>query len=285
VSGQLVTTPSGQSLSVEQVQPERVRVVCFMTDGLVGNDFAIIDAIKKNAGSTRVFSFGIGDSVNRFLIEGMAFAGRGRAEVVTLPDDQAAAADRLYAAIHAPLLTDIAIDWGTLGVEEIYPIPLPDLFSARPIMIHGRLKNGTTSGTITLRGQTGAGPFERKIALQMVDPALDSTALASIWARAKVEQVMHQDLAALQSGSFPDALKRQITDLGVQYNLMTQFTSFVAVDESEVTTGGQAQTVAVPAELPEGMAREGVEGSVAIRKIQLSSIDRFGRIAGGGQWR
>jgi hypothetical protein len=91
---------------------EPIRVVCFMTDGYVGNDMGIIDAVKKNAGTTRVFSFGIGNSVNRFLLDGMAQAGRGEVEYVTLESKAQEAADRFYQRIDAPVLTDVAIDFG-----------------------------------------------------------------------------------------------------------------------------------------------------------------------------
>jgi Ca-activated chloride channel family protein len=244
-----------------------VRIVCFMTDGYVGNDFAIIDAVKKNAGTARVFSFGIGNSVNRFLLDGMANAGRGEVEYVTLKSQGDAAAKRFHERIDAPVLTDIQVDWGKLPVEDVYPKQIPDLFSSKPIMIHGRLKN-TEESTITLRGTTAAGPFERKISISQ-PKAEHHDALASLWARSKVQYLMLQNMAGLQQGKFPDELKTEITALGLQHRLMTQFTSFVAVEEMTVTVGGQPTKIAVPVEMPEGVSYEGVFGV-------------NGRVSGGG---
>jgi hypothetical protein len=247
-----------------------IRVVCFMTDGFVGNDMAIIDAIKKYAGTTRVFSFGIGNSVNRFLLDNMARAGRGEVEYVTLNHRQDAGAtqsqqqadaamERFHERVLAPVLTDIAIDWGTLPVADVYPTQIPDLFSAKPIMIHGRL-TGPAEGTIVLRGNTGAGPYEEPIEVRWPQAPPDHAALASLWARAKVAELMMQDYAGLQSGQFPDELKKQVTALGIEFRLMTQFTSFVAVEEMTVTVGGEPVKIAVPVEMPEGVSYEGVFG-------------------------
>jgi Ca-activated chloride channel family protein len=243
-----------------QADPERVRIVAFMTDGYIGNDFAIIGAVKKNAGTARVFAFGIGNSVNRFLLDGMAHAGRGEVEYVTLEGQGDDAANRFYERIDAPVLTDVEVDWGTLPVADVYPKHIPDLFSVKPITIHGRLQ-GPAQGTVTLRGNTANGRFEDRIDVSAPDDAADHEALASLWARAKIKHLTMQDYAALQAGNFPEELRKEITALGVEFSLMTQFTSFVAVEEMTVTVGGEPKTVAVPVEMPEGVSYEGVFGT------------------------
>ncbi|MGE0479215.1 MAG: hypothetical protein AB7Q17_01965, partial [Phycisphaerae bacterium] len=286
VTGQGYFTEIGHLVSVREVRPAPIRVVCFMTDGYVGNDMAIIDAVKRFAATTRVFSFGIGNSVNRFLLDGMANAGRGEVEYVTLASDGDAAAARFAQRVQSPVLTDIAIDWGTLSVSDVYPKQIPDLFDAKPVVVHGRL-TGSAFGTLTLRGNTGLGAFSRAV---MVSPTTDSgpapteaalrdatlartnavaSPLATLWARAKVTDLMNRDLAALQQGNFPEALKKEITELGVMYRLMTQFTSFVAVEEMTVTVAGEPTTVQVPVEMPSGVSYEGVFGSDSVLVGQM----------------
>ena len=238
-----------------------IRVVCFLTDGYVGNDMQIIDAVKKNAGTTRVFSFGIGSSVNRYLLDGMAHAGRGEVEYVTLDLRAEAAAERFYKRIDAPVLTDVSIDFGGLPVADVFPKHIPDLFSAKPVVVHGRLTGEAKAGSsVVLRGNTAAGPFERKVELKPAPQDASHGALASLWARTKVSDLMMRDLAAMQSGSFPEDLKNQITALGLEFKLMTQFTSFVAVEELTITRGGKATTISVPVEMPEGVSYEGIFG-------------------------
>jgi Ca-activated chloride channel family protein len=247
----------------------RVRVVAFMSDGYVGNDLEIIDAVRKYAGTARVFAFGIGNAVNRFLLDGMAHAGRGTVDYVTLESQADAAVQRFQERIHTPLLTDISIDWGSLSVAEIYPKHIPDLFSQQAIMLHGRLQ-GPADGTIVLRGHTVAGPLARQIQVQSPDAPVQHTALATLWARAKVTERLSQDYPALQHGTFPEALQRDITALGVEFQLVTQFTSFVAVEEMRVTVGGEPITVAVPVEIPAGVSYEGVFGKTMAATSALS---------------
>ena len=238
---------------------ERVRIVAFMTDGYVGNDLEIIDAVRKHAGTARVFAFGIGNAVNRFLLDGIAHAGRGAVDYVTLESQADGAVGRFQGRIQAPLLTDIAIDWGSLSAAEVYPTHLPDLFSRQPIMIHGRLQ-GPVDGQIVLRGHTAAGPLARQIRVRSPAEPVQHAALASLWARAKVKERLSQDYTALQRGTFPEAIRREVTALGVEFQLVTQFTSFVAVEELTVTVGGKPVTVAVPVDIPSGVSYEGVFG-------------------------
>jgi Ca-activated chloride channel homolog len=239
--------------------PRRVRVVAFMTDGYVGNDGEIIDAVRKHAGTARVFAFGIGNAVNRFLLDGMVHAGRGGVDYVTLQSQADVAVARFQERIHAPLLTDITIDWGSLSVAEVYPKHLPDLFSHQPIMLHGRLQ-GPVDGGIVLRGRTAAGPFTRQIHVQSPAEPVQHAALAALWARAKVKERLQQDYTALQRGTLAEAIQQEITGLGVEFQLVTQFTSFVAVEELTVTVAGEPITIAVPVEVPAGVSYEGVFG-------------------------
>ncbi len=243
----------------ESGHPPSIRIVCFMTDGCVGNDFAIIDAVKRNADTTRVFSFGIGQSTNRFLLDGMAHAGRGEVEYVTLNSYAGAAVERFYQRILAPLLTDIEIDWGGLPVFDVYPRRIPDLFSAKPVVIHGRLRDHAQAA-ITLRGQTGSGPFARRIRIDSSRATGATDSLASLWARAKVKCLMHQDLAGLRKGNFCKELTEAVTALGLGFRLMTRFTSFVAVEESTITGEGTPIRISVPVELPDGVSHEGIFG-------------------------
>ncbi len=268
-----------------QDDPERLRVVCFMTDGYVGNDMAIVDAVRQNAGTARVFSFGIGTSVNRFLLDGIARAGRGEVHYILNPQQAAGAGERFYERVRTPVLTDVEIDFGDLPIEvdEVYPREIPDLFSSTPVVVKGRYTRGA-HGTLTLRGTTGEGPFERKIDVKLPGEEPKDDVLASLWARAKVEHLMDQDLAGMQRGNPDPAVKEEILGLGLRYQLLTQYTSFVAVEHLRITEGDESRTVAVPVEMPEGVSYEGVFGPAAGQPIRMSFFGAagMGRAAGAG---
>lgn len=229
--------------------PERKRIICFMTDGYVGNDHAIIEAVQENCDTARFFSFGIGSSVNRYLLDGIARAGRGEVQYVLSNEQIKSAAEDFERRVRAPVLTDVTLDFGDLAVEEMFPKRIPDLFSEKPIVIRGRYRK-PDAGNVTLRGIAGNGPLEREIEIKLPETQPDNGTLATMWARAKVEHLSSNNLQQLQTGTVADDLKRQITDLGMRYRLMTPFTSFVAVDDKPVTEGGGARTVPVPVDVP-----------------------------------
>lgn len=236
-----------------------VRIVCFMTDGYVGNDLEIIGEVKRHP-NARVFSFGIGSSVNRFLLDNMARQGRGEVEYVGLNGDGSAAARRFHERVRNPLLTDISIDWAGLPVSDVYPARIPDLFSAKALVVSGRYQSAAR-GTIRLRGKYAGREIVREIPVDL--PAAESRhdVLATLWARRRVDNLMAQDFTGLQYGNMRDDLREGITQLGLDYRLMTQFTSFIAVEETTVVTdGGPPRRIDVPVEMPEGVRYEGVFG-------------------------
>ncbi|HEX6624121.1 MAG TPA: TonB family protein, partial [Pyrinomonadaceae bacterium] len=236
-----------------------VRVVCFMTDGYVGNEFEIINEVQKHP-NARVFSFGIGSSVNRFLLDKMAEEGRGEVEYVSLGDDGSAAARRFHERVRNPLLTDISVDWGGLPVADVYPRRIPDLFGAKPVVLSGRFEGGGR-GLVRLKGRAGVNHFEREITVELPESQPEHDVLATLWARRRVEDLMSMDYAGAQRGNMVDDVREAVTRLGIDYRLMTQFTSFVAVEEMTVTDGGgPPRRIDVPVELPEGVSREGVFG-------------------------
>jgi Ca-activated chloride channel family protein len=266
---------------------ERVRIVAFLTDGYVGNDMAIIAAVRDNVSTSRVFSFGIGTSVNRYLMDNMAREGRGEATYVLNQNQSAEAAEKFYDRINAPVLTDIEVDWGELAdlidAKELLPRYVPDLFSVQPVVISGRYKPsaGRVTGTVTLKGNTGEGKFQREVEITLPAAEPANAVAAPLWARAKVDYLMSQDLANIQKGKPDPAIKESIVGLGMSYRLLTQFTSFVAVEEKIVTIGGEPKTVAVPVEMPEGVSYEGVFGTGDTQGFG-TGLSRLAAGGGGG---
>jgi Ca-activated chloride channel family protein len=228
-----------------------VRIVCFMTDGYVGNDMEIIGEVQKHP-NARVFAFGIGGSVNHFLLDNMAKYGRGEVEYVALNDDGSAAARRFHERVRNPLLTDISVDWNGLPVADVYPKTIPDLFSAKPLILTGRY-TGNGKGTIRLRGKMSGRDFVREIPVDFSNSQTQHDVLATLWARTRIDDLMSQDFKGAQEGNMQEEVKQSIIQLGLEYRLMTQFTSFVAVEEMIVTDGGQPRRIDVPVEVPEGV--------------------------------
>lgn len=261
---------------------EHIRIVCFMTDGYVGNEGEILAEIQSHP-NARIFSFGIGDSVNRFLLDRMAIEGRGEVEYVTLSDDGSAAARKFAERVQNPLLTDITIDWGGLQLVDMYPSRVMDLFSAKPIVVVAKY---TTPGkaTVKIRGKQGGRDVVREVAVELpaVEKAHDT--LGVLWARQKVDDLERQDYIGVQNGNPKADIKEAIVEVGLEHGLMTRFTSFVAVEEMVINEGGNNRTVEVPVELPNGVDYDSVFGDGekqdAKRKVNRGRIGGYG--AGSG---
>ena len=243
---------------------DHVRIVCFMTDGYVGNDMEIVAEVQKHP-NARVFAFGIGSSVNRFLLDKVAEAGRGEVEYVGLDDDGSAAARRFHERVRNPLLTDISIDWNGLPVADVYPQRIPDLFSVKPVVVTGRF-TAPGRASIRLKGKMAGSEFVREIPVELPETMASHDVLASLWARARIDDLMGQDYQGAQVGTMREDLKNTITQLGIEYRLMTQFTSFVAVEEVVVTDGGQPRRIDVPVEVPVGVNPDAIGGDYLMRK-------------------
>jgi Ca-activated chloride channel family protein len=149
------------------------------------------------------------------------------------------------------VLTNISIDWNGLPVTDVYPREVRDLFSAKPIIITGRF-TGNPSGKITIKGYQGTGDFTRSIPVDFSSADAHNAALEKIWARNKVDDLMAQDWSGIQSGN--SAHKAEIIQVGLEHNLATQYTSFVAVEERTVVSDGKPVRVEVPVELPQGVS-------------------------------
>ena len=254
--GTEMLTGVNEALSVDRDPAhKRRRFVLFMSDGYVGNEAEIIAAIEAKLEGARVFSFGVGSSVNRYLLEGMARAGRGYATYCRQDEDPQAAVQLFYDRIAKPFLMDIEIDWGGLEVKEVFPSTIPDLFAAQPVIIHGRY---TKSGqaTIKIKGTVRGKPVTQEIPVTFpaVEPSHD--VIPTLWARTKIERLSDESYT---KGETQD-LVNEITELALKYKIMSRYTSFVAVSEEVRNVNGKLETVQVPIPIPEGVSYEGVFG-------------------------
>jgi hypothetical protein len=245
----------------------RLRIVTFMTDGFVGNDFEILGMVKKLRGVTRWFPFGTGNSVNRMLIDGIAKEGGGEPDYVLLNTSGEAAGKKFYDRIASPVLTDVKLNIEGVTAKEVYPKEISDVWAERPLYFKGKYTAGG-AGTITLTGYAGGKPYEQKLAVNFPDSNTANPGIASLWARAKVDRLMSEDYTGAQNGAVNKELKDEIVETALAHHIMTQYTSFVAVDEKTVVKNGKLQTITVPVEMPDGVSREAIFGETPAGQMQ-----------------
>jgi Ca-activated chloride channel family protein len=217
-----------------------LRLVVFLTDGYIGNDVEIVRLVQQRRGAARFFSFGVGHSVNRYLIREMARVGRGAARIVLPHEDAGLAADRLAKRLQTPVLTDVEIDFGAAPVHDVTPAALPDLFLGESVRLIGRYQGGGTH-VVTVRGRLGGLPVALPLELRLdPDPQEgEASALPILWARAQIEDRMISFLDPGRDAEQREQLKEEVTELGLAHRLLTQWTSFVAVAKPIVNPGGR----------------------------------------------
>lgn len=230
--------------------PERdaLRTVLMITDGFVGTEGEILGAIEENLGRDRFFTLGTGSSVNRFLIDRAAQLGRGDVQVIRPDEDAGPAVERFYDRLRNPLLTDIQLSWSGVELLDVQPDPLGDLFSGQPVILVGRYEQ-PGRGEITMQGRLGNRPWSKTIEVDFRDEG-GNPALASLWARRWIEDLsLRQHFG--RAFDDRDRFEEEVTDLALNYSLMSEYTSFVAIEERVINEGGGHRTVDVPTETPE----------------------------------
>ena len=228
------------------------RTIVVITDGLVVAEQETFALIGANLNRTNVFSFGIGSSVNRHLLEGIARAGQGEPFVVMNATEAPDAAARFRAYIGAPVLTNVRVTFEGFDAYEVEPEILPDLFAQRPILLTGKWR-GRRTGEIVVSGMRAAGPYVQRFRLRDARPAEENSALRTLWARQTVARL--SDFNSLRYDR--DTVSR-ITSLGLTYSLLTRFTSFIAVVETVRNPGGAADSVTQPLALARGLSVQAV---------------------------
>jgi Ca-activated chloride channel homolog len=233
------------------------RSILIITDGYVAAEKDVFHLIQQNLNRTNVFSFGIGSSVNRYLIEGMARAGHGEPFVVTRPREARSTAERFRNYVQSPVLTHIAVTYKGFESYDMEPPVISDLFARRPVMIFGKWR-GKPRGTIELTGVSGSGKYLKTVHVSKTKPLKLNSALKYLWARTRIGR--------LSDFNFKDNsrdTRDQITSLGLTYNLLTTNTSFVAVQEVVRNPEAHSQDVHQPLPLPLNVSNLAVGGSVS----------------------
>jgi Ca-activated chloride channel family protein len=227
----------------------RARSIVVVTDGYVSVETQAFDLIRNNLGNANVFAFGIGSSVNRFIIEGMAHVGQGEPFIVTNENEADARAEALRRYIQSPVLTRAKLAAQGFEIYDVEPPGIPDVLAERPVIVFGKWR-GQRKGQLTLDGVAGDGKFRKTFDVSKASISKDNVALRYLWARSRIARL--DDYQHLQDD--PDRVQ-EITNLGLQYHLLTNYTSFLAVDQVVRNPDpASSQSVKQPLPMPQGVS-------------------------------
>ena len=253
------------------------RTIVIATDGYVHVETQTFDLIRNKLGDANMFAFGIGSSVNRFLIEGMARMGMGEPFILTDPKQAPAQAETFRQYIQNPVLTDVTLEIEGFDAYDIEPPSIPDLLAERPLIVFGKWR-GNARGTMTLKGVSNDQQYMQSFELKEFSSKESNSALRYLWARHRIKILGDYNL--LQQD---DERVDMITELGLRYNLLTQYTSFVAIDSEIRNTDGDSETVKQPLPLPQGVSDMAVGQSstwAPMSKMQFAAPLKSLTIAG-----
>lgn len=240
-----------------------VRQVIFVTDGAVGNESALISLIKERLAKSRLYTIGIGSAPNAHFMTKAAQFGRGTFTYIGRPEEVSEKMRELFSKIEQPVLHDLTIDWAGTTVEA-WPKRIPDVYLGEPIMIAAKLPRSALAGhkEVLLRGRRGGETTEIRLSLS---GGRQHDGVSKLWARRKIAGLMD----SLHEGATMDTVSQEVADLGVLHQLVTRWSSLVAVDvtptrpvDTELDTRGGLSL------LPKGWNWRKIFGGVAPRTGQ-----------------
>ncbi len=229
-----------------------------VTDGYVRVETEAFDLIRKSLGQANFFAFGIGSGVNRYIIEGMARVGMGEPFVIERQEAAAAQAEKFRKYIQTPVLTDINVSFHGFDAYDVEPEHVPDVLAERPIIIAGKWR-GSDKGSIKVTGMSAQGEFSRTVSVAEFPPSAANSALRYLWARHRIQMLADYNNLREDSGRV-----KEVTRLGLKYNLLTNYTSFVAIDKKVRNVGGKQEVVEQVLPLPQGVSDYAVGGGAAM---------------------
>lgn len=246
-SGGTELIPALRRVYAEPKTPDVSRTIVVVTDGYVSVEAEAFALVRKNLDQANLFAFGIGASVNRALLEGLARAGRGEPFIITDPVQAPEQAARFRRMVESPVLTSVQLRFEGLDVYDLEPAVQPDVLGERPVLVFGKWR-GQPRGRMLVQGHSAEGPWQQTVDVTPAAPG-HSTALPALWARHRIAALADQE--ALEGG---DAQRAAITRLGLDYSLLTAYTSFIAVDQVVRNPDpAGSQRVQQPLPLPQGV--------------------------------
>ena len=265
-----------QALAMPRSSAES-RSFVIATDGYVAVEEEAFDLIRAKLGQANFFSFGIGSSVNRHLIDGIARAGVGEPFVILGPQEAQSTSKKFRRYIDRPLLANINVEFDGLQAYSVEPMRQPDLFADRPVIVFGKY-SGKAKGQVKITGKAADGEFSAVVNLSKVKPEASNSGLRYLWARNRIADLAFKDSIGAVEGT-----KEEITKLGLQYNLLTKYTAFMAIDNQVRNKNGSLSTVKQPLPLPEGVSGNALAGgALRFRSAPMSKSYGLGRGGSGG---
>lgn len=262
-SGSTMLLPAlEKAIQLPRISKDLSRSMVILTDGYITVEKEAFELIRNNLNQANLFAFGIGSSTNRYLLEGLARAGNGVPFVVEDEIHACDIAEEFKKYVSSPSLTNINISYEGFDAYDVEPAIVPDLFAERPISIIGKYK-GDAEGYIVIQGFYGGTEIIHKIPLKNYKENDKNHALRQLWARERLKL-----LDDYRKILYHDDHKQEMIDLSMKYNLLSAYTSFVAVDYEVVNKNGAMNRIQQSTQLPLGVSEYAVGAELEVKESE-----------------
>ncbi|MDR2688880.1 MAG: VIT and VWA domain-containing protein [Azoarcus sp.] len=257
--------PALRKVYAQDAAADISRSIVVITDGFVVVEDEAFRLVRGHLDQANLFAFGIGSSVNRHLIEGLARAGMGEAFVITNSHDAPAQAKRFRQMIESPVLTHIKLGFEGIKVHDMTPESVPDVLGERPVILFGKWRDSPAAQArrLIIDGQSARGAYHATLPLteaaaSLNDEGMRFSALRQLWARQKISDLGDRE------NMDGNILRQEIVQVGLEYGLLSRYTSFIAVDQVVRADGDGTVTVKQPLPLPSGVGPLAVGGGTYV---------------------
>jgi len=224
-----------------------IRQIIFLTDGSVSNEDEILREVKKVLGKSRIYTFGIGDAVNRYLLDKMAESGRGAVQYLLSNKDIEESIQKFSNQTAFPILCDISLDWQDVSVADVYPCLIKDLFFGEVLQITGRF-HSDGKGKAIVKFRTGEGEVKQEIEIELPEKDETYPALETLWARKRIDILLDRER---DNPKEKHSIREEIISIAMKYHLMSPYTSLVAVEKEKDGEKEEIRSMDIPVEKPE----------------------------------
>ncbi|NLO04567.1 MAG: VWA domain-containing protein [candidate division WS1 bacterium] len=242
---------SAMELAMERRSEGRPNYIVTLTDGLPTAGVTDLEKILSNVkelreevdASTRVFVFGVGYDVDTHFLDRMSLDNGGVAAYVRPEESIEAKVSSFYSKISRPMLTDIGVHFDGITTFDLLPRELPDLFYGSQIVALGRYDKRTTGAcTVTLSGQTPEGSASFEVETNFPERDISREYIPPLWAARKVGWLLDE----IRLNGEKKELVDEIVRLGTEYGILTEYTSFLATEQGELTEDAVARRLTGP---------------------------------------
>ncbi|MCH9646864.1 MAG: VIT and VWA domain-containing protein [Deltaproteobacteria bacterium] len=207
--------------------PDRPLNVVLLSDGMTqqGERATLLRAIQERPSGTRVFAIGVGNEVNRPLLEQLAEDAGGLAAFLSRGDDFQRKARAFRRKLLRPAASNVEITFEGGATYDLEPRKLPSLFHGSPLRLYGRYRD---SGPVTVRltADVGGEQLDQVVELNLPSEEGNNPEIERMWAWHRVQGLQKE---ADRRGSRDSAID-EIVRLGEGFSIVTEYTSFLVLE-------------------------------------------------------